>query len=439
MISWVGLAAAATWSVSEGESIQASIDAAQDGDVVEVGPGTYVEQLDFMGKDLVLRSTQGPELTVLDGDDYGGPFPWTGTSVVSFTHGEPLSATLEGFTITNGHGQPVIWEVGRGWLEAGVLILNSSATIIDCIFTENHSRHSGQSLGAGVAVMRGTALIRDNVFRDNLGFWGGGGVGLVESVASIEGNLFENNLGTRGAAIIAVQRSEVDLLDNTFRSNVAGHGGHLYVKDSVLSSSLDTFEGGSAWGNGGAVAVQDAHVTIADATFEDNEAEADGGHLWVAWSGGATVMSSWLGASRASAGAVAFVRSAALSLEGLFLDAPPADAVWAHDAELQLFNLTVLEPESPLARASESAAKALNVLVSGGSGPLISGVDWEHGLAWQVDGELPPDTLEADPLLSDGVPQPGSPAIDSGSPLFNDLDGSPADIGATGGRAPWSP
>ena len=185
--------------------------------------------------------------------------------------------------------------------------------------------------------------------------------------------------------------------------------------------------------------MQDAHVTIADATFEDNEAEADGGHLWVAWSGGATVMSSWLGASRASAGAVAFVRSAALSLEGLFLDAPPADAVWAHDAELQLFNLTVLEPESPLARASESAAKALNVLVSGGSGPLISGVDWEHGLAWQVDGELPPDTLEADPLLSDGVPQPGSPAIDSGSPLFNDLDGSPADIGATGGRAPWSP
>lgn len=430
---WVSLGLAASFDVVEGESIQAVLDAASDGDVINVGPGLYVEQLSFEGKDLVLRSTAGPEHTVLDGDDL-----WD-TSVVSFTSGEPITATLQGFTIQNGHGQPYLWDVGRGWVGAGVLVKSSAATILDCLFVDNNSRHSGQSLGAGLAAVNSEVVLRDNVFRDNLGFWGGGGVGLIGSRASIEGNLFQDNLGTRGAGLIVLQDSTADLVDNTFEGNRAGHGGHLFVKDSVLTSSQDRFLSGSAWRNGGGVVVQDATATFSEASFEDNRAEHDGGHLWVAWSGGAAVLGSRMAGGEASAGAVAFVREAALSLHGVLLESPSAEAIWAWQADLQLFNLTVLEPAAPLARAEGGQASLLNVLVQGGSGPLLEGLQWASSLGWQVQGGLPEGALEADPLLANGVPQPGSPAIDAGSSLFDDLDGSPADIGATGGGTPWSP
>lgn len=429
---WFGLANAATWTVSEGESIQTAIESATDGDLIEVGPGTYPERLDFLGKDLVVRSTDGPESTVLDGEDV-----WD-TSVVSFTSGEPITATLSGFTVTNGHGQPFVWEVGRGWVGAGVLIKDSAATVTDCLFLENHSRHSGQSLGAGVAVVKSEALLRDNTFRDNLGFWGGGGVGLVQSTAHLEGNTFEGNLGTRGAGLIVLENSTAELTGNTFSDNHAGHGGHVYVKDSVLSSAGDTFQGGRAWRNGGAVVVVDGHATFAEAHFEDNHADHDGGHVWVAWSGGVTVMSSWMGSSSAQAGAVAFARGAALTLEGVWVESPAADAIWAWEAAVQLFNLTVSQPASPLVNAQNSGGSALNVLVTGGEGPVVQGLDWSYGLAWNIT-DAPADSLQADPLLEGGVPSPESPAIDAGTPLWTDLDGSPSDIGATGGRTPWSP
>jgi hypothetical protein len=75
-------------------SIQAAIDYAADGDTVLVGPGTYVENIDFLGKLITVRSTDGRGVTTIDG---GG-----GGSVVSFRTGETGESVLDGFTITNG-------------------------------------------------------------------------------------------------------------------------------------------------------------------------------------------------------------------------------------------------------------------------------------------------------------------------------------------------
>jgi hypothetical protein len=85
-----------TFLVPENYStIQAAVDAAADGDTVLVGPGTYVETVDYLEKSLTLKSTDGPEVTCIDGSGAG--------SVVTFWAVGDTEATLEGFTICNGN------------------------------------------------------------------------------------------------------------------------------------------------------------------------------------------------------------------------------------------------------------------------------------------------------------------------------------------------
>jgi len=77
-------------------SIGTALDASVDHDRVLVGPGTYVEQVDFAGRRITLRSTRDPEQTVIDGAGTG--------PVVSFGPGEDSPCVLAGFTVRGGTG-----------------------------------------------------------------------------------------------------------------------------------------------------------------------------------------------------------------------------------------------------------------------------------------------------------------------------------------------
>ena len=77
-------------------TIQGAIDAADPGDCILVAPGTYVENIDFLGKAITVMSSGGAAVTTIDGNAAG--------SVVSFVNGESETSVIDGFTITNGSG-----------------------------------------------------------------------------------------------------------------------------------------------------------------------------------------------------------------------------------------------------------------------------------------------------------------------------------------------
>ena len=61
-------AAQTTWHVPDDfTSIQSAISGTANGDIIIVRPGTYLENLNFEGKAITLKSESGPDVTVIDG------------------------------------------------------------------------------------------------------------------------------------------------------------------------------------------------------------------------------------------------------------------------------------------------------------------------------------------------------------------------------------
>ena len=143
-------------------SIQAGIEAAVDGDLVLVAQGTYVENIDFIRKEITLQSESGADFTVIDGN-------LAGTVVRINSEG-----VIDGFTICNG-----VASSGGGIFCAD----EGSKTIKNCVITENSATVGGAGFGGGGIVCQHAPVWIVNCIISKNTAVNGGGIYIYSTVA----------------------------------------------------------------------------------------------------------------------------------------------------------------------------------------------------------------------------------------------------------------
>ncbi|MEM7165503.1 MAG: hypothetical protein AAF581_08565 [Planctomycetota bacterium] len=212
----------ATIQVPAGQAtIQGAIVAAASGDTIVVAPGTYAENLNFLGKDITVRSSGGPTVTIVDGS-LSGP-------VVQFITGEGPAAVLEGFTIQHGRISGGLSTGG-----AGVRCVGASPTIRGNVIKNN----VGEFLGAGVYLDNSFALVTENAIHSNLfqcqvvdsGCGIGGGIYSYQGAPTISFNeIYDNLAENAGGGIFCYQPVDADIINNIVRDNSGGSGGGIQI------------------------------------------------------------------------------------------------------------------------------------------------------------------------------------------------------------------
>ena len=247
IIMTAGLFAVTYYVPGDFNTIQDAIDASVNGDEVMVGPGTYFEPINYLGKDISIASTDGPESTIINGQ-YSG-------STVSFLNGETRDASLTGFTITGGTGTPTETAAIGG----GIACRNeSSPTLRNLIITGNQAYASNSlAAGGGIAFSMGSdALFEDSIIEDNWSNYGGG-VGIYFSNPTIKNLVIRNN-----------------------NTNYGGGGGLFIQNSNVLVENI-TFYGNNGFGGGGAIHVHGACSPILNKLIMVENTSPGGGAIIV--------------------------------------------------------------------------------------------------------------------------------------------------------------
>jgi hypothetical protein len=187
-------------------TIQEAIEYVSSDGVVIVKPGSYVENVDFLGKTITVRSQKGAAVTVIDGNQAG--------SVVSFRSFEDENSVLQGFTITNGSAA----------FGGGVHCHDfTSPTVIDNVITANTADNGG-AIGC---YFSSSPTIAGNTINGNSAADDGGGICCYHSFATITNNMISNNSAYHGGGIHFFD-STVTISNNTIALNSASiHGGGI--------------------------------------------------------------------------------------------------------------------------------------------------------------------------------------------------------------------
>jgi hypothetical protein len=261
-------------------TIQSAIDAAISGDTVLVAPNTYYENINFLGKDILVTSHYllANDIdfiiqTVINGSQPNHPDT---ASCVFFINGETNNAILQGFTLMAGKGTR--WQdihIGGFYREGGgILIELASPTIQYNLITYNNVTDKTNCTSAGGGAIRcgdGDPIIQNNVITFNQGLYGGG---IVMNFATgiIRNNVIYQNGGGMdfgGGGIWSYASGPTLIENNTIinnNSNLDGGGILIWSTSATIRNNIiwhnSAFTGGDQIGlrGGGTVDVTYSNV-----------------------------------------------------------------------------------------------------------------------------------------------------------------------------------
>jgi hypothetical protein len=303
-------------------TIQQGIDASADGDTVLVQPGTYVENINFNGHNIMLGSlflmtgdTSYIVQTVIDGDSAG--------SVVTFENLENNAAVICGYTIQNGFARfgggfycrdssPKIlsniitdniasdslgmngigggifcWDCPEPLIENNIIIENLAGSdsagraggicfygpsngifrgnlVFRNATSRDNSPYTQASTGGGIQCISSDPSIIDNVITENESRECGGGILLWNSSATVIGNLIKENIVDLDGGGIGVVGGVPTIEENTIINNESGYTGggiFLLASDAMISNNV-LVENRSTLVGGGINCFQESNATL---------------------------------------------------------------------------------------------------------------------------------------------------------------------------------
>ncbi len=204
--------------------IQQAIDAAVDGDIVELCDGEFVSYITFRGKAITVRSTSGdPSRCVI-------------RSPVVFESGEGPSSVLMGVTVSSsgnlsavycGDSSPTVEDVAfvncHNAIAGVASLVRSDAIFRRCVFQGNSASDADARDNGAISVFRNAPRFEDCAFLGNHARWNAGCVGVALGTPTFLRCTFAGNRALlAGGAFVADRTSHVTLDHCILRDNCAG-------------------------------------------------------------------------------------------------------------------------------------------------------------------------------------------------------------------------
>lgn len=358
------------------DTIAEALACAEPGSLIEVGWGTYQENVVIQKKNVILRSYAG---ATIDGG-MNGP-----TVTVSGRH--TRGTRLVGLRIVNGGGQNA--------MAGGVLVTDSSDVVVDaCYIGQNLAQN-----GAGVHVRNSSKVaFQDATLDGNTALQDGGGLYVNGGFADLSLSWVRNNLaGNKGGGVHAMNSATLVIDNSTVDHNQAGQfGGGLFLNGgSTNFVNVRVMRNSSNQTGGGIHAENSVVMSFRGAKVTNNTAQNGAGGLYI------------------DGGVLDFGSTTIATNSGLQLFFMNSNNAWIHN--------TVIWGDGTQAAVGTNISHLFPGVVE------HSIVDW-NGFA--ATGFLQVDPLFLDAAGGQHGPRSGSPMIDGGDPSENDPDGSRVDIGA---------
>ena len=414
-------------------TIQDGIDVSVNADTILVQTGTYVENINYIGKNITVASlflttqdTSYISQTIIDGNQNG--------SVVTFDSGEDSTAVLSGFTITNGNSN-------RG---GGIYCIESDPILNNLVLCFNSAEEGGGISLVFCSNASLSSIILENNISSYAGYHnGGGGIYCQSSNLDMENIIIRNNSAQASGGGLFSIFTTLNIIDSEFTGNSCLYngfgdvgGGGMYCYCSIPSMENVTFSNNYSGCNGGGANFNISDASLTNVSAANNSTVLNGGGFYFKMSD--SVLNKVTAANNYTpdaGGGISIIQANIILTNVSIIDnlADSGGGICTLGSQSDLINCIFWNNEPQQIQFLEYPTPNNNVAISytdieGGLDAIVingfGAVDWS-------EGNLNTDPLFIDPTNGDYHLLENSPCIDAGDPNYPvDPDGTIIDMGA---------